>query len=206
MKEDSQDKKKKGVIQENVEAILFALVLALLIRAFIIQAYKIPSGSMEDTLLVGDHLLVSKFIYGVRMPFTNKTIIPFSKPKRGDIVVFKAPVKPPKDFIKRVIGLPGDKIEVRNKNLYINGKRYKNEPYIKHTDKNMYPARDDFGPVIVPENSYFMMGDNRDNSTDSRFIGFIPYSMLRGKALLVYWSWKGDSFGVRWSRIGHLLK
>ena len=204
------EKKKKGVVRENLEAVFFAFILALIIRAFLVQAYKIPSGSMKDTLLIGDHILVSKFIYGVRMPFTNKTLIPVSTPERGDIVVFKAPVDPPKDFIKRVIGLPGDKIEIRNKHLYINGKRYKNEPYIKHVDANIYKGflnpRDNFGPVKVPENSYFMMGDNRDNSTDSRFLGFIGYERLKGKAFMIYWSWKDTEFGVRWSRLGDILK
>lgn len=210
MDENLKIEKKKGVIRENVEAVLFALVLALIIRAFLVQAYKIPSGSMKDTLLIGDHILVSKFIYGVRMPFTNKTIIPVSKPKRGDIVVFKAPVNPPKDFIKRVVGLPGDKIEIRDKKLFINGKHYKNEPYAKHTDDKVYSGyydpRDNFGPVTVPEDSYFMMGDNRDNSHDSRYLGFIGYERLRGKAFIIYWSWKHESFGVRWSRLGDILK
>lgn len=205
-----EEKKKKGVVRENVEAVIFALILALIIRAFVVQAYKIPSGSMKDTLLIGDHILVNKFIYGVRMPFTNKTIIPVSRPKRGDIAVFKAPVDPPKDFIKRVIGLPGDKIEVRNKQLYINDKPFVNEAYIKHTDAVTYSGyvtpRDNFGPVIVPKGKYFMMGDNRDNSTDSRFLGFISYERFKGKAFIIYWSWAQENFGVRWSRIGDILK
>jgi signal peptidase I len=210
MNENIKEKKKKGVLRENVEAIIFALILALIIRAFVVQAYKIPSGSMLDTLLIGDHILVNKFIYGVRMPFTNKTIIPVSKPERGDIVVFKAPVDPPKDFIKRVIGLPGDKIEIRNKKLYINNKRYMDEPYTKYEDPKIYKGflnpRDNFGPITVPQNSYFMMGDNRDNSTDSRFLGSIEYERLKGEAFIIYWSWKNDGFGVRWKRIGKILK
>lgn len=212
MTKDVKEKKKKGALRENVEAIIFALILALIIRAFVVQAYKIPSKSMTDTLLVGDHILVNKFIYGVRMPFTNKTIIPFSKPERGDIVVFKAPVSPPKDFIKRVIGLPGDTIEIKNKKLYINGNRFKNEPYAKYSDTMIYKGflnpRDNFGPYKVPKDSYFVMGDNRDNSTDSRFLEghSISYDRLRGKAMIIYWSWMDEDFGVRWSRLGDLLK
>ncbi|MGM0417903.1 MAG: signal peptidase I [Thermodesulfobacteriota bacterium] len=208
-KSKKKKENKKGALRENIEAIIFALILALIIRAFVVQAYKIPSGSMKDTLLIGDHLLVNKFIYGVRMPFTNKTIIPVSKPERGDIVVFRAPVDPPKDFIKRVVGLPGDKIQIKNKKLYINNERYK-ESYIKNTDSVFYKGvlnpRDNYGPVTVPKDSYFMMGDNRDNSTDSRFIGFIKYEQLKGEAMIIYWSWKQDSFGVRWSRIGDIIK
>lgn len=210
MNENIKEKKKKGVLRENIEAIVFALILALIIRAFVVQAYKIPSGSMLDTLFIGDHILVNKFVYGVRMPFTNKTILPVSKPKRGDIVVFKAPVDPPKDFIKRVIGLPGEKIELRNKQLYINNKKYTDEAYAKNEDSKIYKGffnpRDNFGPITVPENSYFMMGDNRDNSTDSRFLGSIEYERLKGQAFIIYWSWKKEDFGVRWSRLGKILR
>ncbi|MDY0132924.1 MAG: signal peptidase I [Desulforegulaceae bacterium] len=210
MNENIKEKKKKGVLRENIEAIVFALILALIIRAFVVQAYKIPSGSMLDTLFIGDHILVNKFVYGVRMPFTNKTIFPVSKPKRGDIVVFKAPVDPPKDFIKRVIGLPGEKIELRNKQLYINNKKYTDEAYAKNEDSKIYKGffnpRDNFGPITVPENSYFMMGDNRDNSTDSRFLGSIEYERLKGQAFIIYWSWKKEDFGVRWSRLGKILR
>ncbi len=210
-KTDSDDirKKKKGGLRENIEAILVAIVLALFIRTFIIQAFKIPSGSMKETLLIGDHILVNKFIYGVKLPFLQTTIMPVKNPKRGDIVVFKFPEDPGKDFIKRVIGVEGDEVEVRDKQVYLNGKLL-NHDFGIHTDSYIFPAsvqpRDNFGPVVVPEKSLFVMGDNRDQSYDSRFWGFVDLKAVKGKALVIYWSWDKENFGVRWNRIGHLLK
>jgi len=210
-KADSDDirKKKKGGLRENIEAILVAIVLALFIRTFIIQAFKIPSGSMKETLLIGDHILVNKFIYGVKLPFLQTTIMPVKNPKRGDIVVFKFPEDPGKDFIKRVIGVEGDEVEVRDKQVYLNGKLL-NHDFGIHTDSYIFPAsvqpRDNFGPVVVPEKSLFVMGDNRDQSYDSRFWGFVDLKAVKGKALMIYWSWDKENFGVRWNRIGHLLK
>lgn len=202
-------KKKKSGLRENVEAILVAIVLALFIRTFVIQAFKIPSGSMKQTLLVGDHILVNKFIYGVKIPFLQTTIIPITNPKRGDIVVFKFPEDPSKDFIKRVIGIAGDKVEVRDKKVYVNNKLLNHDHGI-HTDSYVLPAsvqpRDNFGPVIVPPHKLFVMGDNRDQSYDSRFWGFVDLKAVKGKALMIYWSWDKNNFGVRWNRIGHLLK
>jgi signal peptidase I len=206
---DDIRKKKKSGLRENVEAILVAIVLALFIRTFVIQAFKIPSGSMKQTLLVGDHILVNKFIYGVKIPFLQTTIIPITNPKRGDIVVFKFPEEPSKDFIKRVIGVAGDKVEVRDKKVYVNNKLLNHDHGI-HTDSYDLPAsvqpRDNFGPVIVPPHKLFVMGDNRDQSYDSRFWGFVDLKAVKGKALMIYWSWDKDNFGVRWNRIGHLLK
>lgn len=200
--------KKKGALRENIEAIAIAIVLALFIRTFVVQAFKIPSGSMKDTLLIGDHILVNKFIYGIRLPFSNATIIPVKNPKRGDIIVFKFPEDPSKDFIKRVIGVAGDVVEVRQKKVYVNHKALK-EPYAKHTDPNMIPAwaqpRDTFGPVTVPKNSLFVMGDNRDHSYDSRFWGFVRLRAVKGKAFIIYWSWNKNKFGVRWNRMGMVL-
>ena len=210
-KADSDDirKKKKSGLRENIEAILVAIVLALFIRTFIIQAFKIPSGSMKETLLIGDHILVNKFIYGVKLPFLQTTIMPVKNPKRGDIVVFKFPEDPGKDFIKRVIGVEGDEVEVRDKQVYLNGKLL-NHDFGIHTDSYIFPAsvqpRDNFGPVVVPEKSLFVMGDNRDQSYDSRFWGFVDLKAVKGKALMIYWSWDKENFGVRWNRIGHLLK
>ena len=205
---DIQKKKKSG-LRENIEAILVAIVLALFIRTFVIQAFKIPSGSMKQTLLVGDHILVNKFIYGVKIPFLQTTIIPITNPKRGDIVVFKFPEDPSKDFIKRVIGVAGDKVEIRDKKVYVNNKLLNHDHGI-HTDSYDLPAsvqpRDNFGPVIVPPHKLFVMGDNRDQSYDSRFWGFVDLKAVKGKALMIYWSWDKDNFGVRWNRIGHLLK
>ena len=201
--------KKKSSLRENIEAILVAIVLALFIRTFIIQAFKIPSGSMKQTLQIGDHILVNKFIYGIKLPFLMTTIVPIKNPKRGDIVVFKFPEDPDKDFIKRVIGIAGDVVECRDKQVYINHKRL-NHDYGIHTDSNIISGgvqpRDNFGPVVVPEKSLFVMGDNRDHSYDSRFWGFVGLKALRGKALIIYWSWDKENFGVRWNRIGQILK
>lgn len=201
-------KRGKSRLRENIEAIVIAVLLALFIRAFVVQAFKIPSGSMEPTLQVGDHILVNKFIYGVRLPITNTTIIPVSEPERGDIIVFEYPVEPDKDFIKRVVGVPGDVVEIRNKKVYVNGKRVDNYP-VKHMEKNVLSGsvnkRDNFGPVTVPENAYFVLGDNRDHSYDSRFWGFVKEAAIKGEAFIIYWSWDSDAFGVRWGRIGKVL-
>ena len=206
---DDIRKKKKSGLRENIEAILVAIVLALFIRTFVIQAFKIPSGSMKETLKIGDHILVNKFIYGVKIPFLQTTIIPVTNPKHGDIVVFKFPEDPSKDFIKRVIGVAGDVVEVRDKKVYVNGKLL-NHDFGIHTDSYIFPAsvqpRDNFGPIVVPPHSLFVMGDNRDQSYDSRFWGFVDLKAVKGKALMIYWSWDKDNFGVRWNRIGHLLK
>ena len=200
---------KKSKLRENVEAILVAVVLALFIRTFVVQAFKIPSGSMKNTLLIGDHILVNKFIYGVKLPFVGTTIIPISTPKRGDIVVFKYPLDPDKDFIKRVIAVAGDEVTIRNKKVYVNGELQK-DPHAIFTDPHVIPARiqprDNFGPVIVPEHSIFVMGDNRDNSHDGRFWGFVDLDAVKGEAFIIYWSWDSDHFGVRWRRIGHVLE
>jgi len=207
--ETTDDYPRKGVWRENIEAILVAVVIALFIRTFVVQAFKIPSGSMKQTLQIGDHILVNKFIYGIKLPYLRKTIIPIKTPRRGDIVVFKYPVDPNKDFIKRVVGIPGDVIEIRDKQLYVNGQKV-NHDYGVYTDPRILGAhvrpRDNFGPVTVPQRSLFVMGDNRDESFDSRFWGFVDYKALNGKAFLIYWSWDKENFGVRWDRLGDLLK
>lgn len=213
MKKSSPEKKealeKKGALRENIEAIIIAIIIALFIRTFIIQAFKIPSGSMKQTLLVGDHILVNKFVYGVKLPFINKTIISAESPERGDVVVFQFPEDPKKDFIKRVIGISGDIIEIRNKQVYVNGERLNHDHGI-FSDPGIFPAgmqpRDNFGPVKVPENSLFVMGDNRDHSYDSRFWGFVDLDAVKGKAFMIYWSWDNERFGVRWKRIGNLIR
>ncbi len=202
-------KKPKSRLRENIEAILIAVILALFIRTFVVQAFKIPSGSMKDTLLIGDHILVNKFIYGVKVPFSQATIIPISSPKRADIVVFRYPEDPKKDFIKRVVGIGGDVVEIKDKKVYINKKLVAME-YAKYTDPNIFPGkfshRDNFGPVTVPENALFVMGDNRDNSHDGRFWGFVDEKELKGKAFMIYWSWNKERFGVRWNRLGDFLR
>jgi len=202
-------KSKKRLIWEYVEAIVTALILALFIRAYIVQAFKIPTGSMIPTLLIGDHILVTKFIYGVKLPFTEKRVLDFRKPQRGDIIVFKYPEDPKRDFIKRVIAVPGDIIESVDKKIYVNGKLL-DEPYARHTDDSIKPGgvepRDNFGPIVVPEGKYFMMGDNRDQSYDSRYWGFVDIKDIKGKALIIYWSWDGERHLPRLGRLAHLVK
>lgn len=199
---------RKSAWRENIEAILIAVVIALFIRTFVVQAFKIPSGSMKNTLLIGDHILVNKFIYGVRLPYWRNALIPLKSPQRGDIIVFKYPEDPKKDFIKRVIGAPGDEVEYRDKKLYINGRLVENDVGI-HTDPRIFPGtfktRDNFGPIKIPPNKLFVMGDNRDESYDSRFWGFVDMQAVNGKAFMIYWSWDQNNFGVRWKRLGHLL-
>ncbi len=204
-----KDIKIKSKLRENVEAIVIAIILALFIRTFVVQAFKIPSGSMKPTLQIGDHILVNKFIYGLKVPYTGKKIISFNNPDHGDIIVFRYPEDPDKDFIKRLIGVPGDVIEIKNKKVYVN-----DVPIVRdlgvHTDSRILSGqinpRDNFGPVTVPADSYFVMGDNRDNSYDSRFWGFVEQHAIKGKAFIIYWSWDSDNFGVRWGRLGSMLK
>jgi signal peptidase I len=200
---------KKSVFREYAEAIIIAAILALFIRTFIVQAFKIPSGSMKNTLLVGDHLLVNKFLYGTHIPFTKIILMKIRDPKRGDIIVFKYPEDESKDFIKRVIGTPGDVVQEISKKIYINGKPIP-EPYTIYRDDEILPKsmgpKDNFGPIFVPPHKYFMMGDNRDRSHDSRFWGFVDESKIIGDAVILYWSWDGDDSSIRWNRIGRIVK
>lgn len=201
-------KNKKKILKEYLQAIITALMIALFIRAYVVQAFKIPSGSMVPTLLVGDHLLVNKFIYGIKIPFSDKRILAFRKPSRGDIIVFRYPEDQSRDFIKRVIAVEGDVIEERNKVVYVNGVPL-NEPYIQHTDRrslNPFEPRDNFGPFIVPKNKLFVMGDNRDQSYDSRYWGYVDMKDIKGKAFILYWSWDREKNFVRFQRIGKLIK
>lgn len=199
-------KNKKRLLKEYAEAIITALILALVIRAYVIQAFKIPSGSMIPTLLIGDHLLVNKFIYGTKIPFTARRVLIFKKPERGDIIVFKYPENPKKDFIKRVIATGDDVIEERDKRIYVNGKAVI-EPYTQHSDSGIRSGndpRDNFRPLTVPKGKVFVMGDNRDQSYDSRYWGFVDLKEIKGKALIIYWSWDPDKW-VRVSRLGRLI-
>lgn len=199
---------KKHIVREYAESIIIAVILALIIRTFLVQAFKIPSGSMEDTLAIGDHILVSKFIYGTKIPFTSTRLLKFRDPRQGDVIVFEYPEDPSKDFIKRVVGTPGDEVQVINKKVFVNGKPYET-PHEIHKEKEIIPKeqnpRDNFGPVKVPENSYFVMGDNRDRSYDSRFWGFVSNDKIKGLAFIKYWSWNKDKFRVRWGSIGKLI-
>ncbi|MDD5285532.1 MAG: signal peptidase I [Desulfuromonadaceae bacterium] len=200
--------KKKSLIREYAESIAIAILLALIIRTFLVQAFKIPSGSMEDTLVIGDHLLVSKFIYGTKIPFVDKRVLALRDPRRGDVIVFEYPEDPSKDFIKRVIGTPGDVVEGREKKLFVNGILYQN-PHEVHKEKEIIPKemnpRDTFGPITVPENSYFVMGDNRDRSYDSRFWKFVRRDQIKGLAFIKYWSWDREKFRPRFGSIGNLI-
>ena len=211
---EQKGKKKKSGLRENIEAIVIAVILALFIRTFVVQAFKIPSGSMKETLQIGDHILVNKFIYGVKVPFLGTTVVPIKKPQRDDIVVFKYPENPKLDFIKRVVGVEGDVIEIRDKRLYVNHEPY-DRSFAVFKDSYVIPGgfnkRDNFGPITVAKDSLFVMGDNRDNSKDSRFWGFVNLKAVKGKAFMIYWSWNKENSGsifnyVRWRRIGDILK
>jgi signal peptidase I len=191
------------------EVIVTAIVLALIIRAYSVQAFKIPSGSMIPTLQIGDHLLVNKFLYGTEIPFLGKRILAFKEPQRGDIIVFKYPKDESRDFIKRVIGVGGDVVEERDKRIFVNGEPLRDEHAV-HMDPDFEDPsinpRDTFGPITVPEGKYFVMGDNRDFSHDSRYWGFVDKSEILGKAFLIYWSWDGKKFLPRLGRIGNLVR
>ncbi len=202
-------KKPKSKVQEYAEAIIIAILIAFFIRTFVVQAFKIPSGSMKPTLLIGDHILVSKFIYGVKIPYFRKTLIPVRDPKRGEIIVFIYPEDRSKDFIKRVIGVGGDTIEIRNKKIFLNGMPYEDK-YGVYVDGFVIPGaiqpRDNFGPVTVPKGSVFTMGDNRDQSYDSRFWGFVDLKDVMGKAYVIYWSWDKEERSLRWNREGSQIR
>ena len=202
------DAKKKSKIREFIEGIIAAVLIALLITTFVIKMYKIPSRSMVPTLLVGDQLVVNKLIYGIKIPYFRNTIIPITDPQRGDIIVFIYPKDRSLDFIKRVIGIGGDTIEIQDKKIFINGKLFTNNTGI-YTDKIIYPGsvqpRDNFGPITVPKGSLFVLGDNRDESMDSRFWGFVDLKDVQGKAFIIYWSWNHDERKIRWQRLGNLL-
>jgi signal peptidase I len=189
---------KKSTIREYFESIVIAVILALFVRTWIFQAFKIPTGSMEQNLLIGDHLLVNKFIYAPTATWLERRLLPVADIRRGDVVVFKYPEDPERDFIKRVVGLPGETLEVRDKRVYINGRRL-DEPYVffleppgepgMHHERTAFDVREQYGPVTIPPDRYFMMGDNRDNSQDSRYWGTLPRHYVKGKALIVYWSY-----------------
>ena len=213
----SSEQKKKSVVREYAEAIGIAILLALFIRTFVVQAFKIPSGSMLPTLQIGDHLLVNKFIYGIRLPFAGTLLVPIKEPKRGDIIVFRFPRDRSTDYIKRVVGLPGDKFEIRDKTLLINDHQI-DDPHAHYTSTEVLPGglspKDNLGPIVVPPDKYFVMGDNRDNSSDSRFWGFVDEADILGKAMIIYWSWDIDEpllsvdrfSSIRWDRLGDIIR
>jgi signal peptidase I len=203
----TNESRKPSAFREYAEALVMAVILALFIRTFIVQAFKIPSGSMLPTLQVGDHLLVNKFLYGIRIPIVGKRVLPYRSPARDDVIVFIYPQDPSKDFIKRVKALPGETVELQNKVLYIDGQRVDdpNAYYENVPDRMARAPRDNFGPFVVPEGEVFVMGDNRDHSHDSRFWGTVPIDDILGKAFILYWSWDANSFRPRWGRLGMLI-
>jgi signal peptidase I len=198
---------RKGYFRDFVETVLTAVVLALVLRAFVIQTFRIPSGSMEDTLLVGDFLIVNKFLYGIKVPFTDARLPGIREPRYGDVVVFEYPNPDPRakkeNYVKRVIGCAGDIVELRNNVLYLNGEP-KEETFIKL--KPPTPRWADFGPIKVPDGSLFMMGDNRNWSADSRDWGFLDTGRIKGKAIMIYWSWDSKTTRPRFDRICDLIR
>jgi len=203
-----KEKSHRTIFQEYSEAFVVAVILAILIRALFVQAFKIPSSSMEPTLLVGDHILVNKLIYGLRVPFTDARWPQFVTPGRGDVIVFVYPEDRTKDFIKRVVAVGGDTIEIRNKKVFLNGKEDVN-PHAHFYSNVVLPGdmtpRDNMPPVKVPDGHLFVMGDNRDYSHDSRFWGFVPLDDVKGQAFLIYYS--AQEFpGVRWDRVFSVIR
>jgi signal peptidase I len=186
----------KSTLREYTESIVIAVILALFVRTWIVQAFKIPTGSMENNLLIGDHLLVNKFVFGPTASSVGRTLLPVRDIRRGDVIVFKYPDEPDRDFIKRVIGLPGETLELRAKKVYIDGQPL-DEPYVHFLEPasdsqetTSFDVRERYGPVRVPEGQYVVMGDNRDNSQDSRYWGFLPRNYVKGRALMIYWSYE----------------
>jgi signal peptidase I len=207
---------RKSTVREYFESIVIAVILALFVRTWVVQAFKIPTGSMENNLLIGDHLLVNKFVFSPTAAGLERALLPMRDIRRGDIVVFKYPEEPERDFIKRVIGLPGDIVELRAKKVYINGQPL-DEPYVHYLtpagsggEVTSADVRERYGPVTVPDEQYFVMGDNRDNSQDSRYWGYLPRDHVKGKALMIYWSYAGETAGsiftsIRWERLLHQI-
>ncbi len=207
---------RKSTVREYFESICVAVILALFVRTFVVQAFKIPTGSMENNLLIGDHLLVNKFVFAPTLWSWERKLLPIDPIKRGDIIVFKYPEDPNRDFVKRTIGLPGETVELRNKKVYINGTALE-EDYVHFlfpaqggpAEDSGFDVRRNYGPVTVPPDKYFMMGDNRDNSEDSRYWGFMPREYVKGKALFIYFSLNEDNrglfSGVRWTRLLHQI-
>jgi signal peptidase I len=206
---------KKSVLREYFESIVIAVILALFVRTWAVQAFKIPTGSMENNLLIGDHLLVNKFVFAPTVGGIERAVLPMRDIHRGDIVVFKYPDEPERDFIKRVIGLPGETVELRNKKVYIDGQPLEEsyvhflEPAHSAQEVTSFDVRERYAPVQVPEGHYFVMGDNRDNSQDSRYWGFLPRGYIKGRALMIYWSFdtgpqaqtEGSGVGATVSRL-----
>jgi signal peptidase I len=206
---------RKSTAREYFESIVIAVILAMFIRTFVVQAFKIPTGSMENNLLIGDHLLVNKFVFGPSASRLERALLPMGEIRRGDVIVFKYPEEPDRDYIKRVIGLPGETLELKAKKIFINGVLL-DEPYVHFLEPpgavtdihevTSLDVRERYGPVTVPANQYFMMGDNRDNSQDSRYWGFLRRDYIKGKALVIYWSYEAEREDYEDGGLGATLK
>ena len=226
-----------GFFWEWTKIVQVAVVVFLVIRTFLVEAFKIPSGSMEHTLLVGDFLLVNKLVYGAEVPFTHRRLPKIQSPKLGDVIVFDYPRDLTKNFVKRLVGMPGDTVEMRDGALFRDGSRV-TEGYVEHSDQDFdspedefvwqrdylvhrsvaldngyHPSRNNWGPLIVPQKSYFVLGDNRDNSLDSRYWGFVADSLVKGRPFVIYYSYAPDTVGrfawlthIRWNRLGELIR
>jgi signal peptidase I len=206
---------KKSVVREYFESIVIAVILALFVRTFVVQAFKIPTGSMENNLLIGDHLLVNKFVFGPSATSIERALLPERAIRRGDVIVFKYPEDRERDFIKRVIGLPGETLEVKDKRVYINGTKI-DESYVhfleppqgsaSYSEVTSYDLRERYGPVTIPADKYFVMGDNRDNSQDSRYWGLLPRDDVKGRAVMIYWSYESETEDYLQTSLGATVK
>jgi signal peptidase I len=231
---DEREQPGRGGVGDWVKSLAVAFVLFLVVRTFIVEAFKIPTASMENTLLVGDFLLVNKAVYGTRVPGSNIRVAAFREPQRGDVIVFHPPQDPEKNWVKRIVGVPHDTLEMREKRLYLDGAPVY-EPYARYEDEHgdavhpdmrwqsgyliastppkYEPTRDNWGPLVVPTGRYFVLGDNRDNSDDSRYWGFVPRDQIRGEPLIVYYSYVSSAVTslswlrrVRWGRLGTIIR
>ena len=216
MAEQRQQQEQRSIYREYLEAFIIAAVFLLFTNTFVIQTFYIPSGSMEDTLLIGDHLFVNRFIYGPTPTAVESKLLPFRGIKRGDIVVFRSPENPTLDLVKRCVAVGGDTVQVIDQQLYVNGKAVADSSYAVHKNANnenfglladpRMRLRDNYGPQVVPGGHYFCMGDNRDNSYDSRFWGFLPAHLVKGRALFIYWSYGGKTSSGQWEGLGEKLR
>jgi signal peptidase I len=198
MAERAEQRTDRSVFREYFEAILIATIFLRFTNVFVVQTFYIPSGSMENTLLIGDHLFVNRFIYGPAPTELERKLLPLRPIRHGDIIIFRSKTEPGMDIVKRSMGMPGDTVQVADKQLYLNGQPVEDSTYVIHKDPTVYPNypllpskardRDNFGPVTVPPGNYFCMGDNRDESYDSRFWGTLPGHLVKGRALFIYWS------------------
>ena len=208
--------RERSTPREYLEALLIAALFLLFTNTFVIKTFFIPSGSMEDTLLIGDHLFVNRFIFGPTASALEQKLLPLRSPRRGDIVIFRSPERPTVDLVKRLIALPGDTVQLVNKQMFVNGQKVGEDPYVEHKDPRTFPnrpylseqmrLRDNFGPITIPEGRYFCMGDNRDYSYDSRFWGTVPAAYLKGRAFVIYWSFGGGTSDGTWRGAGTKLR